>query len=85
MLGQLTAGTFESSHCLYQRAAIERRALVGMVGMVGGHLIAARLAGPHLQKGFAVVSMVVAVALLVKSYLVMHISHPLQGPSKPRL
>ncbi len=38
-----------------------------LVGMVGGRLIAARLAGPHLQKGFAAVSMVVAVALLVKA------------------
>jgi uncharacterized membrane protein YfcA len=38
-----------------------------LVGMVCGRLIAARLAGPHLQKGFAAVSMVVAVALLVKA------------------
>ncbi|HEJ1946982.1 TPA: sulfite exporter TauE/SafE family protein [Pseudomonas aeruginosa] len=38
-----------------------------LVGMGCGRLIAARLAGPHLQKGFAAVSVVVAVALLVKA------------------
>ncbi|MCF4991428.1 MULTISPECIES: sulfite exporter TauE/SafE family protein [Pseudomonas fluorescens group] len=38
-----------------------------LVGMLGGRLIAARLAGPHLQRGFAAVSIVVAVALLVKA------------------
>ncbi|MCK1789170.1 sulfite exporter TauE/SafE family protein [Pseudomonas violetae] len=38
-----------------------------LVGMVCGRLIATRLEGPHLQKGFAAVSMVVALALLVKA------------------
>ena len=38
-----------------------------LVGMVCGRLIAVRLSGPHLQKGFAVVSLVAAVALLVKA------------------
>jgi len=38
-----------------------------LFGMAGGRLIAARLAGPHLQRGFAAVSMLVAVALLVKA------------------
>ena len=31
-----------------------------LFGMTGGRLIAARLAGPHLQRGFAAVSMLVA-------------------------
>ena len=38
-----------------------------LAGMLGGRLVAARLAGPHLQKGFAIVSALVAVALLVRS------------------
>jgi uncharacterized membrane protein YfcA len=38
-----------------------------LFGMACGRLIAARLAGPHLQRGFAAVSMLVAVALLVKA------------------
>ena len=38
-----------------------------LFGMACGSLIAARLAGPHLQKGFAAVSMAVSVALLVKA------------------
>ena len=41
--------------------------LGALVGMMCGRLIAARLAGPHLQKGFAAVSMAVSVALLVKA------------------
>jgi hypothetical protein len=41
--------------------------LGALSGMAGGRLIAARLAGPHLQRGFAAVSMLVAVALLVKA------------------
>ncbi|WP_460136311.1 sulfite exporter TauE/SafE family protein [Pseudomonas sp. S1_E04] len=41
--------------------------LGALVGMAGGRLIAARLAGPHLQRGFAAVSVVVALALLVKA------------------
>ncbi|WP_210644443.1 sulfite exporter TauE/SafE family protein [Pseudomonas sp. Tri1] len=36
-------------------------------GMLGGRLIAARLPEPYLQKGFALVSTLVAVALLVKA------------------
>ena len=38
-----------------------------LFGMACGRLIAARLAGPHLQRGFAAVSMLVAVALVVKA------------------
>ncbi|WP_426139947.1 sulfite exporter TauE/SafE family protein [Pseudomonas sp. DWP3-1-2] len=38
-----------------------------LVGMVCGRLVAARLSGPHLQKGFALVSAMVAVALLIKA------------------
>ena len=38
-----------------------------LVGMIAGRLVAARLSGPHLQKGFAIVSALVAVALLVKA------------------
>ncbi|WP_437883431.1 sulfite exporter TauE/SafE family protein [Pseudomonas sp. LRF_L74] len=41
--------------------------LGALLGMASGRLIAVRLAGPHLQRGFAVVSMLVAVALLVKA------------------
>lgn len=41
--------------------------LGALVGMICGRLVAARLAGPHLQKGFAAVSVIVALALLVKS------------------
>jgi hypothetical protein len=35
--------------------------------MICGRLVAAKLSGPNLQKGFAIVSAVVAVALLVKA------------------
>lgn len=38
-----------------------------LAGMTCGRLVAAKLSGPHLQKGFAIVSTVVAVALLVKA------------------
>lgn len=38
-----------------------------LAGMVAGRLVATRLSGPHLQKGFAIVSALVAVALLVKA------------------
>lgn len=38
-----------------------------LAGMLGGRLVAAKLAGPHLQKGFAIVSALVAVALLIRS------------------
>ena len=37
-----------------------------IVGMLGGRLVAARLPEPYLQRGFALVSTLVAVALLVK-------------------
>jgi uncharacterized membrane protein YfcA len=36
-------------------------------GMLGGHLISARLAGPHLQIGFAIVSVLVAIGMLAKA------------------
>jgi uncharacterized membrane protein YfcA len=38
-----------------------------LVGMIGGRLAASKLSGPHLQKAFAIVSAVVAVALFVKA------------------
>ncbi|WP_260957941.1 sulfite exporter TauE/SafE family protein [Pseudomonas citri] len=41
--------------------------LGALLGMALGRLIAARLAEPHLQKGFALLSTLVAVALLVKA------------------
>lgn len=40
-----------------------------LVGMFGGRLVAARLAGAHLQIGFAIVSAAVAVGMIVKSSL----------------
>lgn len=36
-------------------------------GMLGGRKLAARLAGPQLQKGFAAVSALVAIAMIVKA------------------
>lgn len=38
-----------------------------ITGMMGGRLISARLAGPQLQKGFAITSAVVAIGMIVKS------------------
>lgn len=38
-----------------------------LAGMLGGRSFAARLAGPQLQKGFAVVSALVALAMIVKA------------------
>lgn len=40
-----------------------------LAGMIGGRLISSRLAGPHLQYGFAVVSALVAVGMIGKSIL----------------
>ena len=40
-----------------------------LAGMMGGRLIASRLAGPQLQKGFAAVSALVAIGMIVKSFL----------------
>lgn len=40
-----------------------------LAGMVGGRLIADRLAGPQLQKGFALVSALVALAMIGKALL----------------
>lgn len=40
-----------------------------LAGMMGGRLIAGRLAGPQLQKGFALVSAVVALAMIGKVLL----------------
>jgi uncharacterized membrane protein YfcA len=40
-----------------------------LAGMLGGRLVSARLAGPHLQIGFAVVAAAVAVGMIVKSAL----------------
>jgi len=37
-----------------------------MAGMVGGRVLSARLAGPQLQKGFAAVSVLVAISLVAK-------------------
>lgn len=38
-----------------------------LAGMLGGRMVSARLAGPHLQIGFAVVSAAVAVGMIAKS------------------
>lgn len=38
-----------------------------LAGMLGGRAVAARLAGPHLQKGFATVSALVALAMIGKT------------------
>ena len=38
-----------------------------LAGMLGGRLVSARLAGPHIQIGFAVVSGAVAVGMIAKS------------------
>ena len=38
-----------------------------LAGMLGGRLVSERLAGPHLQIGFAAVSAMVAVGMIVKS------------------
>ncbi len=38
-----------------------------LAGMLGGRLISSRIAGPQLQKGFAITSAVVAVGMIVKS------------------
>ncbi len=40
-----------------------------LAGMLGGRLVSARLAGPHLQIGFAIVSAAVAVGMIVKAAL----------------
>jgi uncharacterized membrane protein YfcA len=40
-----------------------------LAGMVGGRAVAARLAGTHLQLGFAVVSAVVAIGMLAKAFI----------------
>ena len=39
-----------------------------LIGMTLGSLVASRLSGPHLQKGFAIVSAIVAAALIVKVF-----------------
>lgn len=38
-----------------------------LIGMLGGRLVSARLAGPHLQIGFAAVSATVAAGMIVKA------------------
>lgn len=38
-----------------------------LAGMLGGRVVSARLAGPHLQIGFALVSAAVAIGMIVKS------------------
>lgn len=40
-----------------------------LAGMLGGRLVSTRLAGPHLQIGFAIVAAAVAVGMIVKSLL----------------
>jgi uncharacterized membrane protein YfcA len=40
-----------------------------LAGMVGGRIVSARLAGPHLQKGFALVSSLVALGMIAKVIL----------------
>jgi uncharacterized membrane protein YfcA len=41
----------------------------GLAGMLGGRVVSARMAGPQLQIGFAVVSALVALAMIVKVFL----------------
>jgi uncharacterized membrane protein YfcA len=38
-------------------------------GMIGGRLISSQLAGPQLQNGFAIVSVLVAIGMISKSLL----------------
>jgi uncharacterized membrane protein YfcA len=38
-----------------------------IAGMLAGQLVVARLAGPQLQRAFAVISALVAIALLVRA------------------
>lgn len=38
-----------------------------LIGMFGGRLVSSRLAGPHLQIGFAAVAAIVAVGMIVKA------------------
>jgi uncharacterized membrane protein YfcA len=40
-----------------------------LAGMVGGRLISDRLAGAHLQRGFAILSTLVAIAMIAKVFL----------------
>lgn len=40
-----------------------------LAGMMGGRLIASRLAGPQLQKGFAAISALVVIGMIGKSFL----------------
>lgn len=40
-----------------------------LAGMLGGRTLSARLAGPHLQRGFAAVSAAVAVGMIAKAFL----------------
>jgi uncharacterized membrane protein YfcA len=40
-----------------------------LVGMLAGRMVAARLAGPPIQKGFALVSSLVAIGMIAKVLL----------------
>lgn len=63
------AGVIASSAAGHLQWAIAVPFSIGaLVGMLGGRLVAARLSEPHLQKGFAILSALVAVALLVKAF-----------------
>lgn len=55
---------------LVSMRSIAPSALAGtLAGIMGSRLIASRLAGPHLQKGFAAVSALVAIGMIGKSFL----------------
>lgn len=43
--------------------------LGALAGMTGGRMIASRLAGPHMQKGFGIVSATVAIGMIVKAVI----------------
>ncbi|MCS0660133.1 sulfite exporter TauE/SafE family protein [Massilia terrae] len=60
------AATAVSGHMDWQIAAPFSAG--ALAGMLGGRAIASRLAGPHLQKGFAAISAVVAVCMIGKAF-----------------
>ena len=62
------SGVAASSATVHLQWAVAIPFSIGaLAGMICGRLVAAKLSGPNLQKGFAIVSAVVAVALLVKA------------------
>jgi uncharacterized membrane protein YfcA len=41
----------------------------GAIGMIAGRLFAGRIAGPALQRGFAVVIVLVGLGMLIESFV----------------